>query len=384
MIYYNNFLKIDLDAIRDNFKAICEKAGVPVMAVVKANAYGHGAVQVARLLEKDCAFFGVSSVSEALELRRAGLHKPILILGHTPKEAFPEIIKEEIRPALFDYDDALALSREAQKQGLTAPFHFAVDTGMSRIGFQVNREAAEICARIAALPNLMAEGLFSHFATADMEDLTRAKAQSARFAEFSQLLAELGVKIPLRHMDNSAGVMNFENHYDMVRAGIAIYGLYPSGEVDPGLLKLRPALSWHSHISHIKALPAGRQIGYGGTYTTQRQTVVATVPVGYADGYRRSLSNRFYVLIRGCKAHILGRVCMDQLMVDVTHIPNVAAGDSVVLIGTDGQQTITVEEMAAAASDTFNYEIVCGVSRRTPRRYIQDGKVSYTDNYLLP
>ncbi len=383
MIYHNTLLKIDLDAIRDNFRAICQKAGVPVMAVVKADAYGHGAVQVARLLEKDCAFFGVSSVSEALELRRAGLCKPILILGHTPKEAFPDIIKEGIRPALFDYDDALALSREAQKQGLTAPFHFAVDTGMSRIGFQVSREAAETCARIAALPNLVAEGLFSHFATADMEDLSQARAQADRFAEFSQMLARLGLEIPLRHMDNSAGVMNFENHYDMVRAGIVIYGLYPSDAVDPGLLKLRPALSWHSHISHIKVLPAGRQISYGGTYTTQRDTSVATIPAGYADGYRRSLSNRFYVLIRGCKAPILGRICMDQLMVDVTDIPGAAVGDSVVLIGTDGQQTITVEEVAAAA-DTFNYELVCGISRRTPRRYIQDGKISHTVNYLLP
>lgn len=383
MIYHNSFLKIDLDAIRDNFSAIRKKAGVPVMAVVKADAYGHGAVQVAKLLDKDCAFFGVSSVSEALELRRAGLDKPILILGHTPTAAFPDIVKENIRPAICDYAEAEILSQEAQKQGVTAPFHLVVDTGMSRIGFQVNREAAQECARIAALPNLTAEGIFSHYATADMKDLTRAKEQTARFDEFCAMLAELGVTVQYRHLDNSAGIMNFSGHYDMVRAGIVIYGLYPSDEVDESLLKLKPALSWHSHISYVKTLPAGRQISYGGTYTTNRDTVVATIPVGYADGYRRSLSGKFYVLIRDCKAPILGRICMDQMMVDVTDIPGVCAGDSVVLIGRDKEQSITVETMASAA-DSFNYELACDFSRRVPRRYIQNGKTVRTVNYLLP
>lgn len=378
----NTYLKIDLDAIADNFRAIREKAGVPVMAVVKADAYGHGAVPVARLLEEECAFFGVATVAEALELRHAGLSKPILILGHTPANAFPVVIKEQIRPAVFCWEDAIALSAEATKQGVTAPFHFAVDTGMSRIGFQITKESADLCARIAALPGLEAEGLFSHFATADCADLSRTQAQSALFDQFCEMLRARGVSVKIRHLDNSAGVMNRACHYDMVRAGIVLYGLYPSDEVDPKLLPLRPAMSWHSHISYVKRLEPGRQIGYGGTYVTQRETVVATIPVGYADGYRRNLSNRFYVLIRGQRAPILGRVCMDQLMVDVTHIPGVNPGEPVVLMGCDGAESIPAEQLAAAG-DSFNYEVVCNMSRRTPRRYYQGGKLVHTVNYLL-
>ncbi len=374
----NTYLKIDLDAIVHNFRSVGEKAGVPVMAVVKADAYGHGAVPVAKVLAPLCAFFGVSSVSEALELRRAGIEKPILILGHTPVDAFATVINKEIRPTIFSMEDALALSTEAQKQNKTARFHFAVDTGMSRIGFQATEEAADICAQIAKLPNLEAEGLFSHFATADCRDLTQARLQAQRFAEFDQWLADRGVTVKLRHLDNSAGIMNFNCHYEMVRSGIVTYGLYPSGEVDPKRLDLKPAMSWYSHITHIKTLPAGRSISYGGTYTTTKDTVVATVPAGYADGYRRSLSNRFYVEIHGQKAPILGRVCMDQMMVDVTDIPDVNPGDTVVLMG--GQ--ISAEEIAAAA-DSFNYEFICGMSRRTPRLYYQGGKLVQKVNYLL-
>ena len=378
----NTYLRIDLDAIRDNFQAIREKAGVPVMAIVKADAYGHGAVQIARLLEENCAFFGVSSVSEALELRYAGLEKPILVLGHTPKELFPVALQQQIRPAIFCKEDAVALSQEATRSGITAPFHFAVDTGMSRIGFQATEESADICKQIASLPGLEAEGLFSHFATADCADLTQAKAQVDRFEEFDRMLKARGVTVKMRHMDNSAGLMNFEKHYEMVRSGIVTYGLYPSDEVDPGLLKLRPALSWHSHISHIKTLEPGRAISYGGTFVTEKPTVVATVPAGYADGYRRSLSGKFYVLIRGKKAPILGRVCMDQLMVDVTDIPDAKPGDSVTLIGKDGAEQITVEQIARAA-DSFNYEMICGISRRTPRQYYQNGQLVHRVDYLL-
>ena len=378
----NTYLKIDLDAIADNFRAIREKAGVPVMAVVKADAYGHGAVPVAQLLQNDCAFFGVSSVAEALELRHAGLSKPILILGHTPVDTFPVVVREQIRPTIFRWEDACALSAEAQKQGVTVPFHFAVDTGMSRIGFQATEDAADLCARIAKLPGLDAEGLFSHFATADCADLSRTEAQRALFDRFYEMLCARGVTIRLRHLDNSAGVMNRACHYDMVRAGIVTYGLYPSDEVDPKLLPLRPAMSWHSHISHIKLLEPGREISYGGTYVTAQDTMVATVPVGYADGYRRNLSNRFYVLIRGQRAPILGRVCMDQLMVDVTDIPGVIPGEPVVLMGRNGEECISAEQIAAAA-DSFNYEFVCGISRRTPRRYYQGGKLVHTVNYLL-
>lgn len=375
---YNTFVKIDLDAIRDNFTAVRNKAGVPVMAVVKADAYGHGAVSVAKLLENDCAFFGVSSVAEAIELRRADIQKPILVFGHTPVDTFADVIRNGIRPSVFTWEDAVMLSAEAQKQGVIAPFHLAVDTGMGRIGFPADKASADICAKIAALPNLDAEGLFSHYATADCIDLSAAKAQAESFDRFYEMLQQRGVSVRLRHMNNSAGVMNFSAHYDMVRSGIVTYGLYPSDEVDPTLLPLKPAMSWHSHISYLKQLQPGCAISYGGTFVTNRPTLVATIPVGYADGYPRNLSNRFYVLIRGQKAPILGRVCMDQFMVDVTDIPGVSAGDEVILFGPD----LPVEEIAEAA-DSFNYETVCRISRRVSRIYYQKGQPVHTVNYLL-
>ena len=375
-------VEIDLDIIARNFDAVREKAGVRVMAVIKADAYGHGAVEVARKLQSECAFFGVSSMLEALELRQAGLSNPILVLGHTRVAAFPEAVRENIRPTIYRYEDAVELSREAVKQQKQVPFHFAVDTGMSRLGFQATEESANICKQIAALPNLIPEGLFSHFATADCADLSKARWQAKLFAWFDQLLRERGVQVQIRHLDNSAGLMNFENHYEMVRAGIVTYGMYPSSEVDPALLKLTPALTWHSRVTHVKLLSAGREISYGGTYMTRKPTLVATVPVGYADGYRRSLSGKFYVLIRGKRAPILGRVCMDQMMVDVTHIGDVQLNDRVVLVGTDGDETITMEAIAEAA-DSFNYEFVCGISRRVPRFYRSGGVVTHQVHYLL-
>ena len=382
MKFDNTYVTIDLDIMTANFRAIREKAGVPVMAVIKADAYGHGAIQVARQLQAECAFFGVSSMLEAMELRQAGIDNPILILGHTRVAAFPEAVRENIRPTIYRYEDAEELSREAVKQGKTVPFHFAVDTGMSRLGFQATEESADICQKIAQLPNLLPEGLFSHFATADCADLSKARVQAELFDRFYEMLRNRGVEVKIRHLDNSAGLMNFENHYEMVRAGIVTYGLYPSTEVDPNRLSLQPALSWHSRVTHVKELPAGREISYGGTYVTTKPTVVATVPVGYADGYRRSLSGKFHVLIRGKRAPILGRICMDQLMVDVTDIGDVQINDRVVLVGTDGEQTITMEDIAAAA-DSFNYEFVCGISRRVPRFYRSGGVITHQAHYLL-
>ena len=379
---FNNFVKIDMDAILQNYRNVCQKAGVPVMAVVKADAYGHGAVQIARLLEPKVAFFGVSGVGEALELRQSGLEKPILILGHTPTEAYPQIIALGIRPAIFCREDAELLSREAVRQHTTAKFHLAVDTGMSRLGFQCTREDAAACAEVARLPGLQAEGLFSHFATADCADLSKAQAQAALFDRFVDMLKARGMEIPIRHLDNSAGLMNFGTHYEMVRSGIVTYGLYPSDEVSPALLPLKPALSWYSRVSHVKTLPAGREVSYGGTYVTERDTRIATVPVGYADGYWRSLSGKFYVLIRGRRAPIIGRICMDQMMVDVTDIPGVLVGDTVTLVGTDGPETITVERIAQVAG-TFNYEFICGISRRVPRFYYRQGRLVKEVHYLL-
>ncbi len=382
MNYDSNYVTIDLDSLSDNFRAIREKAGVPVMAIIKADAYGHGAVEIARQLQRECAFFGVSSMLEAQELRCAGLKNPILILGYTPVSAFETAIRDGIRPAIFRYEDALRLSKTAVRLGVNAPFHFAVDTGMSRIGFQVTEASADVCAQIAKLPNLVCEGLFSHFATADCKDLSRSQAQAQRFDDFDAMLKARGVNVSIRHLDNSAGLMNFSCHYDMVRAGIVTYGMYPSDQVDPQLLKLKPVLSWHSRIVHLKELEPGREIGYGGCFVTTKPTKVATVPVGYADGYRRALSNKFYVLIRGQRAPILGRICMDLMMVDVTDIPEVQLLDDVTLIGQDGAEAITMEDIAACA-DSFNYEFVCGISRRVPRVYYKNGKVIHQVHYLL-
>ena len=382
MDFDNTYVKIDLDTIDQNFEAVQKKAGVPVLVAIKADAYGHGAVPVARLLQGKCAFFGVASMQEAMELRHAGLTEPILILGKTSAAAFPTAIEEGIRPAIFCREDAVALSQAAVSVGKNAPFHFAVDTGMGRIGFQPTAEAADICAEIVKLPNLIPEGLFSHLSTADSQDLTHAHAQTALFDAFDAMLKDRGVSIPIRHLNNSAGLMNFSSHYEMVRSGIVTYGMYPSSEVDPALLPITPALQWFSRIVHLKTLPAGCPISYGPTYITTADTRIATIPVGYADGYRRNLSGKFYVLIRGKRAPILGRICMDQMMVDVTHIPDVRLDDTVTLIGTDGDETITMEAISAAA-DSFNYEFPCGISRRVPRYYYQNGTLCSAVHYLL-
>ena len=375
-------LNIDLDALAHNFDLVREKVGVKVMAVIKADAYGLGAVAVARALESRSAFFGVANIAEAMELRRAGIRTPILILGRVPVSAYPLAVAEDIRTTMFIYEDAVALSREAQRQGKTALFHFAVDTGMSRIGFQATEESANLCVRIAALPNLQAEGLFSHFAGADCADLSGAYAQAELFAQFDDMLKARGIEISIRHLNNSAGIMNLPTRYEMVRSGIVTYGMYPSDEVAPALLPIQPVMQWVTRVAYVKTLPAGRQISYGGTFTTTKETRIATLPVGYADGYRRSLSNQGYVLIHGQRAPVLGRVCMDQTMVDVTDIPNVELDDKVILIGHSGSEEITADDIAAATG-TINYEIVCGLSRRIPRAYYRGGKKISEVHYLL-
>lgn len=383
MNFDNSCLQIDLNQISHNFDAIAKKtAGKAVMAVVKADAYGHGAVKIAKLLQGRCAFFGISSVPEALELRSAGITEPLLILGHTPVSSYPLLVQEDIRPTIFRYENALALSEEAVRQGKTAAFHFAVDTGMRRLGFQVTPEAADLCAAIAKLPGLYAEGLFSHYATADCADLQRTQEQTEAFLRFDQMLKDRGVNIPLRHIENSAGILNFGAQFEMVRAGIVLYGVYPSQEVDCQSLSVKPALKWVSQIINLQRIPAGCEISYGGTCVTQRPTHVATVPIGYADGYRRGLSNRFYVLIRGKKAPILGRICMDQMMVDVTDIPEASLFDPVTLLGSDGDETITVEALSEA-SDSFPYEFICGIHhRRIPRVYYEEEKPVDSSRYL--
>ncbi|MGN1201711.1 MAG: alanine racemase, partial [Eubacterium sp.] len=308
-MYYRTYARIDLDAISYNIDNVLKKlAGrAKLMAVIKADAYGHGAVEVGRLLEDKCDFFGVACVDEAMELINAGLNNPVLVLGYVSPWQYDVVVKNNIRIPIFSYETAEALSAEAVKQNKTVPFHFCIDTGMSRIGFQVNEENADVCKKITRLPNIYAEGLFSHFATADEKDLTKAEKQRELYKSFVSMLNDRGITIPIKHLNNSAGIMVFDEVFDMVRSGIITYGLYPSGEVDKALLDIKPAMEWKTHISHIKTLEPGREISYGGTYKTERDTVVATIPVGYADGYPRCLSNLGRVIVNGKYANIIGR-----------------------------------------------------------------------------
>lgn len=375
--------KIDLDAVEYNYNKTREKLpkGVKLLAVVKADAYGHGAVEIAKFLHDKCDFFGVACIEEAVELVKAGVEKPVIILGRVQTDSYDLVVKHDIRVPIFSIDDAKALSNEAIKQGKSVPFHFCVDTGMSRIGYQVTEESANECKEIADLPNIIPEGLFSHFATADEKDLSKALAQQERFVEFVEMLESRGVNIPIKHINNSAGIMNFDKHFDMCRMGIITYGLYPSNDVDKSLLDIKPVMTWTSTISHIKTLEAGREISYGGTYVTTKPTVVATIPVGYADGYPRCLSNKGSVIVAGKLAPIIGRVCMDQFMVDITDIDGVKVDDEVVLVGKQGDAQLTMEQVSEMAY-SFNYELPCRVSRRVPRTFYKNGKLVKVTNYL--
>lgn len=381
-MYFRTEAAIDLDAAEHNFNITRAKLpeNVKLLCVIKADAYGHGAVPLAKLFEGRADFYGVACIEEAIELKKAGIKTPVLILGAVPKEFYSDIVKYDIRVPIFNLEDAKALSAEAVKQSKTAPFHFCVDTGMSRIGFQVNKESADACLEITKLPNIEAEGLFSHFATADEKDLSKAIAQRDKFKEFIKLLEERGINIPIKHINNSAGIMNFDEYFDMCRMGIILYGLYPSHEVDENLLKIKPVMEWRAHITHIKELEPGREISYGGTYKTGETRRIATIPVGYADGYPRCLSNKGKVLINGEFAPITGRVCMDQFMVDITGI-DAKVGDTVVLVGKSGSKELSMEEVSENAY-SFNYELPCRVARRVPRTYYRDGKFLFSTNYM--
>lgn len=382
-MYHRTYVNIDLDAINFNIDNVLKKIDgrAKLLAVIKANGYGHGAVEVGRALADKCDFFGVACVDEAMELINAGIKNDILVLGRVSAYDYENVVKNNIRIPIFTLEDAKALSEAAVRNNKTALFHFCVDTGMSRIGFQVNDESADVCKEICALPNIKAEGLFSHFATADEKDLTKAKAQRDKFVEFAKMLEDRGIEIPIKHINNSAGIMVFDEMFDMVRSGIITYGLYPSDDVDESLIDIKPAMEWKSHISHIKTLEKGREISYGGTFTTTRDTVVATIPVGYADGYPRCLSNIGRVIINGHYANILGRVCMDQFMVDVTDIPDVKLEDEVILVGRQGDCVLSMEEVSNNAH-SFNYELPCRVALRVPRLYYQNGELIKTVKYI--
>lgn len=384
--YPRCYAKIDLDAVLHNMGQIYDalQPNTKVIAVVKTDAYGHGAVAIAKAI-KDLPFlwgFAVATVKEGAILRRHGIKNPILILSLSYREELGEIVAWDLQPTMVSYARVRDLSTIARKLGKEVSIHIKIDTGMSRIGYQVQKESADEIVKIAQLPNIKVEGVYTHFAKADEADKTHVNGQILLFQRMLSMLEERNIQIPLRHCSNSAGIIDLPKaNMDAVRAGIILYGLMPSDEVDQTRLQLNPVLSLKSQICYLKTLNPGRTISYGGTYEVMEPKKIATIPIGYGDGYPRSLSNKGYVLIHGQKAPICGRVCMDQFMVDVTQIASIQEGDEVTLIGTDGEETITLDDLAKL-SGKFNYEFACGLGQRIPRVFYQGGEiVGVKDNF---
>ena len=372
--YYRCYAAVDLDAAVHNISEIRRTVGPDsaLIAIVKADAYGHGSVPLAKAIEKYVNGFGVASAEEGLELREAGIRLPVLILGYTSPVQYNDILANNITPSVFYYEDARILSDRAGKMNRMAKIHIPIDTGMSRVGFLPGDAAVSNIIKISELPNIFVEGMFSHLACADMEDDPASERQFSEFDSVNEGLIEKGLRIPIRHICNSAGIQRYKEHYaNAVRAGIILYGLMPSEETGFGGLDLKPLLEWKTHVIRVEEIPKGRGVSYGQTFVTDRPvTCVATIAVGYADGYPRTLSNCGNVLIKGHRAPILGRVCMDICMADVTEIPDVKVEDTVTLIGRDGNECITAEELGRTAA-SFNYETVCRISKRVKRIYLK-------------
>lgn len=381
--YQRVYAAVDLDAVLYNMEQIKQNIApdAKIMGIIKADGYGHGAVRIGMELERlDYIFgYGVATAEEALLLRQSGLRKPILILGYTFPYCYEKLIENEIRQTVFRYDMLEELDSRAVKLGRKAKIHIKVDTGMTRIGIYPDDNGLGFIKKALSYKNIEIEGVFTHFARADEKDKESVNKQLGKINRFiSRIEAELGYRIPVKHCSNSAGIIELkEANMDVVRAGIILYGLWPSNEVKRDIVSLKPALSLKSHIVYIKQVEKGVPISYGGTYVTEKSMRIATIPVGYGDGYPRSLSNKGYVLIRGKRAPILGRVCMDQFMVCIDDISEAKEGDEVTLIGQDGDAHITVEELGEM-SNRFNYEFVCNLGQRIPRVYIKNGDIMDT------
>lgn len=373
MIEYDRVqAEVNLDNIYNNvvnLKKLVNPSS-KVMVIIKADGYGHGALEIVKCLDDIVDAYGVAMIDEAVTLREKGCNKMLLILGYTAEKYLPMVVKYGISQTVFDYDTAKILSEAAVNLGMTAKVHIKLDTGMGRIGFRCNDEDAVVIKKISELPGICLEGCFTHFAKADEVDLSYTRQQFTKYMEFVDKLKKMGVEFEIKHVCNSAAVMQFpEANLDMVRFGIATYGLYPSEDVDKNIVSLKPGMSIRSVVSFVKEVEEGTYISYGGIYKAPARRIIATVPVGYADGYPRAQSNTGRVLINGKSAPIVGRVCMDQLMIDVTDIPGVKREDQVTLIGADGNEYISVEEVSDAAG-SFNYEFVCNVGKRVPRTYL--------------
>ncbi len=370
--------EVDLDIIKNNHEALRRllPKNVKTAAVVKADGYGHGAIRIARLLQNKTEYFAVAMPDEAVQLRQDGIENPILILGHTFPLDYPRLLRYDIETSVSTKEEAEAMSEYACGAGGKIGVHIAVDTGMSRIGFSCDIASESEIIELSKLEGIELRGIFSHYAAADSSDLTYTELQTDRFLKITESLERKGVHIPCRHLCNSAGIALGGEKFDMVREGILLYGLMPSDELDASMLgDLKPAMALKSHVSNLRRLEAGVPVSYGCTFVTKRESIIATIQAGYADGVPRSLSNNCEVIIRGKRAPIAGRVCMDQTMIDVTDVPGVKVGDTATIFGTDGDETITADDVASAAH-TIGYEIICGISKRVPRVYVSGGRVS--------
>lgn len=364
--------QIDLDAIAYNFQQIRDLVSPKsdVLPVVKADAYGHGALEVAQILIANGARrLAVAILDEAVLLRQQGIDIPILILGYTDSTQADELARYDLAQTVFAVPMAEAISKAALRNNRKIKVHIKIDTGMGRVGFYPDSEAVEVVKSINCLPGIEIEGIYTHLSSADDEDKSFTYKQIATFLDFTGQLDEAGVHIPLRHVANSACIIDVEEGYlELVRPGLILYGLYPSDSVQKQKLPLKPAMSLTTHVVHIKTMEPGMPISYGRTYYTERVSRIATIPVGYADGFPRRLSSKGRVIINGHYAPIVGRICMDQFMVDVTDIPDVKVCDRVVLMGRQGDLEVSAEEIAGIVG-TINYEVVCRVGKRIPRVY---------------
>lgn len=376
---------VDLDAIASNIKNIRAKVdkNSGIIGIIKADAYGHGSVETAKvLLDNGADWLAVAVVDEGLNLRKNGITAPILLLGYTPELRLNDVINNGFIQTVYSYDTAKKLSDAASALGKKAVIHIKIDTGMGRIGYRVNEESADEIVKISKLPNIDVNGMFTHFSTADEADKAYTLEQYNKFVKMNDMLEERGLHIPVKHAANSAAIMDFDNMmFNMVRPGIILYGAYPSDEVKKENLSLSPAMSIKTHVSYVKDVNEGDSISYGRKYTAPSKRRIATIPVGYADGFIRAYSNGGKVLVRGEYAPIVGRICMDQFMVDVTDIDGVEVNDEVVLMGKQGDKEITADFIASVL-DTINYEVFCTLSKRVPRQYIQNGKIVKTIKYV--
>jgi alanine racemase len=361
--------EVNLQALQRNYDRIKAYTQSEIMPIVKADAYGHGVIEVVQALyDVGARRFGVAVLDEALKIRKAFPKVMVMLIGSMPIESVTILVKEDIICGVYQTEQAIALSKEGELQGKIPKVHLKIDTGMGRIGFRA--EEFQQLMNCAQLPNLNVEGIYTHLATADHSDLSFAREQLKKFQDIYEKLKSMGIHIPIRHTSNSGAILQLpEAHFELVRPGIILYGLPPSRHIGKDV-GLEPVLSWKAKVSHVKTISAGETVSYGRTFRAAYPTRVATIPLGYADGLRRALSNQGEALVKGKRTTIIGRVCMDQTMLDVTRIPGVEVGDVVTLLGTDGYERIDATEMASWL-DTINYEVVCGISQRVPRVYIK-------------